>query len=35
MKAAWTKSLWELAEQCCADGAKELHEIALKANLTQ
>ena len=35
VKAAWTKSLWELAEQCCADGAKELHEIALKANLTQ
>ena len=34
VKLAWTKSLWELAEQCCADGAKELHEIALKANLT-
>ena len=35
VKRAWSTSLWELAEQCCADGAKQLHEIALKANLTQ
>ena len=34
VKRAWVTSLWELAEQCCADGAKELHAIALKANLT-
>jgi TRAP-type C4-dicarboxylate transport system substrate-binding protein len=34
VKNAWRTSLWELAEQCCADGAKELHEIARKANLT-
>jgi TRAP-type C4-dicarboxylate transport system substrate-binding protein len=34
IKDVWGKSIWELAEQCCADGAKEFHEIALKANLT-
>ena len=34
VKRAWVTSLWELAEQCCADGAKELRAIALKANLT-
>ena len=34
VKGVWNTSLWELAEQCCADGAKEFREIALKANLT-
>ena len=34
VKRLWVTSLWELAEQCCADGAKELREIARKANLT-
>ena len=34
VKHAWVTSLWEIAEQCCADGAKELRDIALKANLT-
>jgi len=31
----WSESLWEVTKQCCADGAKELREIALKANLTK
>jgi TRAP-type C4-dicarboxylate transport system substrate-binding protein len=35
VKKVWAESLWELAEQCCADGAKELRQIAMKANLTQ
>jgi hypothetical protein len=35
IKKIWVTSLWELAEQCCVDGAKELRELALKANLTQ
>jgi len=35
IKKIWVTSLWDLAEQCCADGAKELHELALKAKLTQ
>ena len=34
IKKTFAASLWEVAEQCCADGAKELHEIALKAGLT-
>ena len=34
LKRTWNASLWEVADQCCADGAKELHEIALKAALT-
>jgi TRAP-type C4-dicarboxylate transport system substrate-binding protein len=34
IKKLWGTSLWELGEQCCADGAKELREIALKAKLT-
>jgi TRAP-type C4-dicarboxylate transport system substrate-binding protein len=34
IKDVWGKSIWELAEQCCADGAKEFREIALKAKLT-
>jgi TRAP-type C4-dicarboxylate transport system substrate-binding protein len=34
VKQVWNASLWELAEQCCADGAKEFRETALKAKLT-
>jgi hypothetical protein len=34
VKQLWVTSLWEVAEQCCADGAKELRAMALKANLT-
>ena len=34
VKQRWVTSLWEVAEQCCADGAKELRAMALKANLT-
>jgi len=34
VKRAWVTSLWELADQCCGDGSKELHAIALKAKLT-
>ena len=34
VRRTWVTTLWEVAEQCCADGAKELHAIALKANLT-
>jgi TRAP-type C4-dicarboxylate transport system substrate-binding protein len=34
IKKTWGTSLWELADQCCGDGSKELRELALKANLT-
>lgn len=30
----WAESLWQLAEQCCGDGAAELKELATKAGLT-
>jgi len=33
IKKEFSASVWELGDQCCADGAKELHEIARKANL--
>lgn len=31
----WAESLWEVADQCCGDGSKELRQIAIKAGLTQ
>ena len=34
VKVAWSKSLWELARKCCADGADELYALAKKADLT-
>jgi TRAP-type C4-dicarboxylate transport system substrate-binding protein len=34
VKKSWNDSLWELAKQCCADGADELRALALKASLT-
>ena len=34
IKKTFAESLWELADQCCGDGSKELREIALKASLT-
>jgi TRAP-type C4-dicarboxylate transport system substrate-binding protein len=34
IKKTFFSSVWELGEQCCADGAKELHQIAQKASLT-
>ncbi|MBM3485063.1 MAG: hypothetical protein FJX67_00290 [Alphaproteobacteria bacterium] len=35
VKKVWSESLWELAKQCCGDGAPELREIALKAGMTK
>ena len=34
IKKTWNESLWELAKQCCADGADELRALAAKADLT-
>jgi TRAP-type C4-dicarboxylate transport system substrate-binding protein len=34
LKKTWNDSLWELAKQCCGDGADELKALALKAALT-
>jgi TRAP-type transport system periplasmic protein len=34
IKKTFAESLWELADQCCGDGSKELREIAIKASLT-
>ncbi len=34
LKSPWNGSLWEVADQCCGDGSKELRELARKANLT-
>jgi TRAP-type C4-dicarboxylate transport system substrate-binding protein len=34
IKKTFADSLWEVADQCCGDGSKELREIAKKANLT-
>ena len=34
VKKLWVTSLWEVADQCCGDGSKELREIAMKASLT-
>jgi TRAP-type C4-dicarboxylate transport system substrate-binding protein len=33
IQALFNSSNWELASQCCGDAAKELQEIARKANL--
>jgi len=30
----WAKSMWELAQKCCADGSEKMREIAKKAGLT-
>jgi TRAP-type mannitol/chloroaromatic compound transport system substrate-binding protein len=34
VKKTWSDSLWELAKQCCADGADDLKALATKAALT-
>jgi len=34
VKKTWNDSLWELAKQCCADGADDLKALASKAALT-
>lgn len=34
IKKTWVTSLWEVAQSCCADGAKDLRDLALKHNMT-
>jgi TRAP-type C4-dicarboxylate transport system substrate-binding protein len=34
VKKTWNDSLWELAKQCCPDGADDLKALAAKAALT-
>jgi TRAP-type C4-dicarboxylate transport system substrate-binding protein len=35
VRDAWDKSQWELAEKCCGQAGKELHELARKAGLAK
>jgi TRAP-type C4-dicarboxylate transport system substrate-binding protein len=34
VKKTWNESLWELAKQCCADGADEIRALAKKNGMT-
>lgn len=34
VKATFSSDMWKIAENCCADGVAELHEMAKKAGLT-
>jgi TRAP-type mannitol/chloroaromatic compound transport system substrate-binding protein len=34
VKKTWNESLWELAKQCCADGADDLRALAKKHGMT-
>ncbi|NQU72200.1 MAG: TRAP transporter substrate-binding protein DctP, partial [Rhodospirillales bacterium] len=34
VKATWNSSLWDVANQCCGDGAGKLRALAKKAGLT-
>jgi TRAP-type C4-dicarboxylate transport system substrate-binding protein len=35
IQEAWNKSQWELAQKCCGQAGKELHELAKKAGLAE
>ena len=35
VQRAWDKSQWELAQKCCGEAGKELHELAKKAGLAE